>query len=149
MLTFYLALGLIGGAAGASDVTTPAERVITVSRSSGFTSAAHSLDPYDRLDYELNLAPLLETGEQFETIAIAVLPSATLLGFSIPTTGEYAAALVSNARVRIWPQIAEAQQNADVWNGTGTACALEVSAITNSEPPRLWQRTLRVPVAQK
>lgn len=149
MLTFYLALGLIGGEAVASDVATPAERVITLSRSSGFTSAGHSLDPYDQLDYELNLTPLLEDGEQFETIAIAVLPSATLLGFSIPTTGEYAAAAVSNARVRIWPKIDVDEQDADAWAGTGTSCALEVSATTDSEPPRLWQRTVRVPVAQK
>lgn len=154
MFTILLALGVIGGTGGISpgepsNVTTPADRVIVLSRSSGFASATHSIDPTEVKDYVIDLSPLLEPGEQFATVEIDVEAASTTRGFGIPETGSYAVAEVDDSHIRIWPQIDLGQQGAQAWAASGTVCRFEVTAVTNSLPPRKWQRTAQITVAEK
>lgn len=150
MLTIFLALGIIAAApSGSSDVVTPAERVIELSRTNGFTAASHSVDPTDELDFVVDLTELLEVGEAFSSVAIAVTPTSTALGFTIPGSGEYAPETVTNSTIRIWPRVALVDQADASWAGSGATCRFEITAETDSVPPRTWQRTAQITVMQK
>lgn len=152
MAPILIALGVLGAALTGEEptnVTTPTERMIVVSRSSGFTAAAHTLDPTDVLDFEVDLAALLEANEEFTTIDIAVTATSAALGFTIPGSGGYAPVEVSDSRIRIWPQIAAEDQSDVIWANAGVACRFEITAETDSVPPRTWQRTAQITVAQK
>lgn len=149
MLLFLIALEIISASPSASDVVTPAERTITLSRGVGPTSAGHSIDPTDELDFVINLSPLLETGEQFTSVVLYTLPTAEVQGFEIPATGEYAASEIDHAHVLFWPRIDLAEQTSSAWSGQGTSCGFEVTAQTDSIPPRVWQRTVLIRVVNK
>ena len=124
-------------------------RVITLTQTAGFTTASHSIDPSDELDYVIDLSALLETGEQFTSVAIAVDAASAVLGFSIPTTGEYALVEVDDSHIRIWPKISSIWQNNAIYSASGTTCKFEITAETNSAPSRTWQKSVQIPVSQK
>ena len=148
MLPVLIALDLFGGAGG-DPLPTPAERIIRLTRSAGFTVAGHVLDPRDRLNFLVDLSALLEEGETFATVTLSVLPSSAILGLSIPTSGLYALRAVDDHLIQIWPTIAGATQESAVWSGQGALCSFEIAGTTDSAPARDWQRTVSIRVAQR
>jgi len=155
MLTLLLALGVFAtglpgnGGQQPSAISTPLARTILLSRTNGFTTASHAIDPYDVLNYEIDLSPLLEAGERFVSAEIAVLPASAVQGFKIPEDGPYGAFELDDRHIRIWPQIAPEDQGSAGWSGQGATCGFEVYATTDSMPPRKWQRTVLIRVAQR
>lgn len=150
MIPILMALDLFGDQDPVGDpLPTPPERVIRMSRTSGFVTAGHVLDPADQLNYLLDLSALLEDAENFALVTLAVLPASAALGFSIPSSGAYAARQVDDRHVAIWPTIDPARKNAQGWAGQGAACNFEITMTTDSLPPRSWQRTASIRVAQR
>jgi len=152
MLTILLALGLLGPVTPGeepSTISTPTQRIIVLSRANGFAQATHAIDPYDVLNYLVDLSSLLEADEGFDSVDIAILPASAVQGFTIPESGPYQSTEVDDRHILIWPQIGEGNQGSAAWAGKGTTCGFEVSATTTSTPPRRWQRTVLIRVAQR
>lgn len=153
MLTSYLLLGMFGEGESqggpATPLAVPAERVVRLTKTSAFLTAAFSIEPTDTLNFELDCRQLLESGEWFASISLAILPTAAALGFTIPGTGPLGLAEIEPGRIQFWPTIADPEQAASAWSGQGTSCGFEVTAITDSEPARRWQRTVLIRVVQK
>lgn len=110
-----------------------------------------TLDPSDRGDYVASLIggtiPLLQEGENFSTYTLTLLAEAVALGLTIGT-GDYATT-EDGETITIWLSIDEALRSDPAFNGEGTTLPMEVTVETDSVPPRRWQRTLGVKVAQQ
>jgi hypothetical protein len=131
------------------DVVTPPERTIRLTRAGASASATQAIDPYNVLDYVLDLSELLENDEQFASATLEVLPSASLRGFAIDQGGQYGVVELDNSHILIWPRIDAARQADAIWSGQGASCSFEISMTTTSVPPRKWQKTAVVTVAQQ
>lgn len=151
MLTTLLLAGVFGD--GEVDpgpvLTVPVERVIRLTKTSAFVTAAFSIDPTDVLNFELNLTGLLEQGEAFASITIALLPASVVQGFDVPGSGPFGVAEIAPGRLQFWPIIDLAEQARAAWAGQGTSCGFEVLGETDTTPPRRWQRTVQIRVVQK
>lgn len=107
------------------------------------------LDPYDILDFKINLAALLEGGETISGTPVLALPTeSTLLGLEIKTTNGYATSLSSNV-IKFYLGVIDAEQNNTAFDGEGVLLPIKVTVTTNSVPPRRKQRTVAVRVKQK
>jgi hypothetical protein len=150
VLTLLIAAGIVGAStAPPSNVTTPTARIIPLTQAGSMVVAAQTLDPTDVLDYVLNLDSITEPSEDFASINLAVVAGSAALGFTILNDAAYAPEELSDSRVRIWVSIEEADRGLSAWAGQGTVCSIEVTATTDSIPPRVFQRTAGIRVAQK
>jgi hypothetical protein len=151
MTTILIAAGVFssGGGGGSSNVVTPSSRRLSFTPSASSVTASQQHDPTDVLDYELNLSGLLAEDEEFTSATIAVVPASSALGFGILTTPPYAPEEIDDSHIRIWVTVEAGSRGLSAWSGQGTLCSFEVTAVTNSEPPRTWQRTGSIRVAQK
>ncbi|WP_375290404.1 hypothetical protein [Qipengyuania sp.] len=150
MISALLVLGLLdGGTSPGVLLDAPAERRIRLSRNAGFTVAGHVLDPYDKLNFEIDMSALLEEGERFASVDFAVTPASSILGFTIPDNGAYAPFDKDDSHLILWPQIDAGKIDAGTWSGQGRLCNFEMTMQTDSTPPRHWQRTIAISVAQR
>jgi hypothetical protein len=148
MIAILIAAGLLGSIPSEpSNVTTPASRTITLTPTGATASAQQILDPSDILDFVLDLEQLLGAGEQFTSLNLDVVPASAALGFQILEDAPYAPEEIDDSHVRIWPSIGVSSRNLSAWT-SGTSCSIEVTATTNSVPPRTWQKTVSIRVAQ-
>ena len=149
MIALYIAAGLLAGTAtGGSDIETPAERTIRFNRAGGFFSSAQQIDPADVVDFLIDLRPMLHEGEQFASINLAVTATSSLLGFEILDSGQFAPVTLQNGLIRVWATVSPASRPSPIW-AAARAGQFVVSAVTNSTPPRTWQRTAQIAVAPK
>lgn len=108
---------------------------------------AESIDPYDIVDYEIDLAPLLEVGEDVASHTLTIPTESALLGLEIKTTGGYTTNLNANI-LRFWLGINAIEQgNAAFVNGV--ILPIEVSITTNSTPLRRKKRTVALKVIRR
>lgn len=107
-----------------------------------------AMDPSDKVDYIVDLTPLLQVGESFTSVTLSVLAESALLGFQIETDPPYAPSEFEPGKVRIWASVQSASQNAAGW-ASGVACGIEFTSVTNSSPPRHYQRTVSIQVVQQ
>ena len=106
-----------------------------------------TLDPYDVLDFEVDVAPLLEVGEGVASYELSLPTESTLLGLEILTTDGYVTTMESNIiRFYVGIELAEQANPAFV---AGATLPIEVNVTTNSVPPRKKQRTVAVTVVQR
>lgn len=106
-----------------------------------------TMDPTDIVDFEIDIAPILETGEGVTTHTEAIPTESALLGLQIKTTGGYATSLTGTI-LRIWLGISSAEQ-ANAAFVDGVTLPIEITITTNSTPPRVKQRTVAVTVIQR
>lgn len=106
------------------------------------------MDPSDKVDYMIDMTDLLEAGEAFTDMEISVMAESALLGFQIETAAPYQPVEIGNGKVIVWASVAAPQQNSAGWSA-GILCGVEVSAITDSSPPRHYQRTATIQVIQQ
>lgn len=111
--------------------------------------SGETIDPSDIADFVIDLSPMLEEGEQFAAITFTLPPETDALGFRVLTEAPYAPFEIDDSHLRIWVTVDEASRNSEAWNSSGTVCAIEFSAITDSVPAREWQRTIAIRVAQR
>ena len=150
MISGLLVLGLLDGAAApAVLLPAPTERIIRLSRNAGFTVARHVLDPYDKLNFEIDMSALLEEEESFTSVEFFISAASALLGFTIPSSGAYAPFEKDHSHLILWPQIVASKIDAATWSGQGRLCNFEMTMQTDSTPPRKWQRTISISVAQR
>jgi hypothetical protein len=150
MTTILLATGVFasGGVAVPSDVTTPAARRIRLTQSAGAV-APQSMDPTDTLDFIIDLTAIPdEPHEDFASITLVIVPASAALGFQVLSAPPYAPEEIGNGEIRIWATVDSASRGLAAWS-QGTTCSIEVTATTDSTPPRVFQRTASIQVAQK
>jgi len=150
MLAVFLTTGLIGSAVTSGDigVTTPASRTVTLTPTGSIPSAQQYLDPSDVLDFVLDMSSLLASGEQFSQVDLRVTATSALQGFEVMEDAPYQAVPLDNGRIRIWVTVAIEKRDAQQWTKSAS-CQIEVTAVTNSEPARTWQRTAQIAVGQR
>lgn len=107
-----------------------------------------AMDPSDVVDYLVDLTPLLDVGEEFTSVDLVVLAESVLLGFKIESDAPYAPVEVTPGVLRVWAAVETANQNSAGW-AAGALCGIEFTAVTNSSPPRTFQRTVAVQVVQQ
>ena len=105
------------------------------------------MDPTDIVDYEIDLGPLLETGEVVATHTETVPTESVLLGLEIKTTGGYITTLTGNI-LKIWLGVLLAEQANSAFVD-GVTLPIEITITTNSTPLRKKQRTVAVKVIQR
>lgn len=105
-----------------------------------------SMDPYDVVDYKVDLNPLLSEDESIVSYTVEPLTESELYGLDIGTSA-YASEL-NLGELTIWLSIASDHQ-ADVVFANGITLPIEISIITNSAPARKRQRTVAVRVIQR
>ncbi len=103
-----------------------------------------TMDPYDRTDYQIDLTPTLEDGEEITTFEVTPYEGSTALGLTVGS-GPQAPTLLGNS-ITVWLEIdAEFQNNAAFTKGV--KLPLEISFETNLD--RRKQRTVVVHVIQR
>lgn len=111
-----------------------------------------TLDPRDRADYLMNLAegtnPLLEPGESYLTYTLSPSAEAVALGLTIESLAPYAPVETATT-LQIWFSVDSAFWVDAAFSGAGTSLSIELTIETDSTPPRRWQRTVVLKVAQQ
>ena len=109
---------------------------------------AETMDPYDVVDYKVDLSPLLATGEAIASFTVLTLTESDLLGLTVGTS-TYAPVLdAATNNITIWLSIAAGFQ-ANAAFVLGMTLPIEISIITDSSPSRRKQRTVAVKVIQR
>lgn len=107
-----------------------------------------TMDPSDLIDFVIDCAPLLESGEDVASYALTLPAESLLLGLTLETTNPYQTELV-NKKLRFWTSIALDKRANTIFDNDGTVLPIEVSITTNSIPPRRRQRTVGIKVVQR
>lgn len=108
-------------------------------------------DPYDRVEYLLNLdgtTGILETGEGVASYTVAVTAEAAALGLTIGT-GDWAPSQPTATQIQFWIEVDSGFQSNAAYDDAGVDLGVEVSVTTNSTPARRRQRTCAIRVAQQ
>lgn len=105
-----------------------------------------SMDPYDVVDYQVDLSPLLEDTEGVASYTVDPLPESELYGLEIGVAA-YAPLLVGT-ELTLWLSINSTYQSNAVFTN-GITLPIEISITTDSSPPRKKQRTVAVKVIQR
>ena len=105
------------------------------------------MDPYDVVDYTIDLSPLLTTNESIDTFTAIPGAESQLLGLTVGD-GDYAPEISANV-LRIWLSIAPGKQTSASFLNTGVSLPIEISVTTNSSPSRKHQRTVVVKVLER
>ena len=109
---------------------------------------SRSMDPTDLVDYEVDLAGILEEGEVIGSYTLSVLSEGVLLGFNIESANGYSPQLIDNTRVKMWFSITDSERSNPLFN-SGVSIPIELTINTTSSPSRRLQRTLVVTVVQQ
>lgn len=104
-----------------------------------------SMDPYDIVDYTVDVTNLLESGEGVAGYTLALPAESVLLGLSLGAD-EYTST-ISNNVIRMW--LSTTKPNDAAFDGTGAILPIELTVTTTANPPRKKQRTLAVKVIQR
>ena len=110
------------------------------------------MDPQEELDFQIDVAGLLEVGEDVASSGwtLAVLAESAALGLTIMTgSGRDPSFDIVTDKLRFWLKIDIAFQTNAAWDGAGTSLGLVLTATTNSVPARKRQRTFTVTVVQQ
>lgn len=105
-----------------------------------------TMDPYDIVDYQVDLAPVLATAESIVSYTVAAPAESELYGLTIGT-GTRAPALVGT-NLTLWLSIDSALQTSPAFI-KGLTLPIEITITTNSTPSRRKQRTVAVKVLQR
>lgn len=108
-------------------------------------------DPYDRVDYLLNLdgiTGILENGEAVASYTISVTAEAAALGLTV-STGAWAPSQPSGAQILFWLEVDSGFQSNAAFDGEGVDLGVEISVTSDSVPARRRQRTCAIRVAQQ
>ena len=102
------------------------------------------LDPYDVLDYGLDLRPSLINGEIVTSASWGLEDEAVLEGMQIFTQQ-----IVSGNQLIVWLNIAPALRSAARWAGEGRTYEVFCTFQTNSFPSRVRRRSIRINVKRR
>lgn len=116
------------------------------------------MDPSDVLPWAVDLtqgeptgssAPFLLPGESVASFTLAVTAEAIAAGLSILADATYPPPTIDGLELTFWPTIAPEARGLSIFDGGGRDLALELTATTNSMPPKTKQRTIVITVAQQ
>jgi hypothetical protein len=100
----------------------------------------------------MNLAdgtnPLLEAGEAYVTYTLSPSMEAIALGLTIESIAPYEP-VETDTTLQIWVSVDEDFWEDAAFLGAGTSLSIELTIETDSIPPRRWQRTVVLKVAQQ
>ena len=104
-----------------------------------------SMDPYDVVDYTIDVSNLLEANESIASYVVSLPAESVLVGLSLGVN-EYGSTISSNI-VRVW--FSTIKPNDPAFDYPGTTLPVEITVTTTATPPRKKQRTLGVKVVQR
>ena len=107
---------------------------------------AETMDPYDLVDYKIDLSPLLTTGEGINSVVVSVPASSALYGLTVGSTSR--APVLTGTDLTVWLSIDSAFQ-AEPKFIKGLTLSIEVTITTDSTPSRRKQRSVAVKVIQR
>ncbi len=108
---------------------------------------AESMDPFDIVDFQVDLQDLLEQGENIATAVLTLPTESSLLGLTINTSGGYSTTLISKT-LKFYLSVTDSEQSNAVFSA-GVILPIEVRVVTDSIPARKKQRTIAVQVVQR
>ena len=118
----------------------------------GAQAFVYVMEPSDIVDFIFDLSNMLAPGEKIDPTnwQLTMSPEGTALGVQIGTAGLYAPQVVNGGlALRFWLSVTPDQQANILYNGAGTMVPILVIASTTNAPPRTFQRTLMVRIAQR
>lgn len=117
-----------------------------------FTQA---MDPTDIVDFSLSISQgatsleILADGENVASFTLEPRAETIAAGVEILTGGGYVTSMVSNFLI-FWLNIPDpAERLSTLFDGTSNPFGFELTIVTDHSPPRRYQRTLVVRIAQK
>lgn len=131
--------------------TTPASRRLALSAS--LTSKAmaevfsEAMDPYEILDFEVDVTNLLAPGEAIQTYSLSLPTESQLLGLEIQATAPYTIERTNNI-IRFWLGVISEEHLNPVYNA-GATLPIQINILTNTGTTRRRQRTVAVQVFQR
>lgn len=164
MLSHLIVLGLLGAPNDGSDIgaviatpdRTASMLVIqaTASRPTSIPLGAAAwpqpYDPGDHAPYAINFADLLDEGEKIAKIeAIKVAPAAVLLGISVDEASGYGPIIdVAGEKIQLWFLVDQAYWESASFASAGVLLPFTVRVLTDSVPPKRYERTAVLTVRQ-
>jgi len=117
-------------------------------------SLGDPMDPTDIVDYEADMSGLLQEGENFSSITVALLAEAVALGFNLGPAAWLTGTRTTvydeeTEKVLMWASVDPTMWGNSAWNGSGSIMAMEITGVTDSTPTRRYQRTCTIPVAHQ
>lgn len=115
---------------------------------------SRQMDPADIVDFQIVLSQdgtataFLEAGEAVASYTLTLTAEAVAAGLEIMTAGAYATSIAGNI-IKFWLEVDSLSQGDPVFDGSGVALGIELTAVTNSSPARTKQRTFVVTVANQ
>lgn len=160
MLTYYLALGLIGAGGGGpitdtGDVVASNERTAVVLVVQAGTSVANGIplgavawrqqfDPGDHAPYAVDFTALLEQDEKIAEIdAIVMNATAALLGVGVDSVAPFGPIIdaTDGKKMQLWFVVDEVSWASTSFNVSGVLLPVTVRIVTDSTPPKRYERT--------
>lgn len=113
------------------------------------TPLPQTMDPYDRVDFQIDLADkLLELNETIASYDLVMGVEGAATGVSISSVAPHVTTTVNGATsVKFWLEVAPAFQ-ADPAFTAGLFVPLLLSILTSASPPRRRQRTFVAEIVQ-
>lgn len=113
-----------------------------------------TMDPADVVDFVMSLAgdaPLLDldNGEEIAGYTLTVLPEGVALGLEIGTASYAPELIEGNTGVKLWLSVDGGSQADSAYSGGGVELGVVGKFVTNSSPPRTYERTWAVKVLQR
>ena len=164
MLTHLLVRGLLAGAPeiGTGEVVASADRTVILRTVASAATAAAGLpvgaiawpqqyDPADHAPYAMDFAPLLASGEKIAAIeAISMNATAALLSVGVDQDAPYAPIIDTAAgqKVQIWFLVDPVAWASVSFSAAGVMLPVTVRVLTDSVPPKRYERTALLTVRQ-
>jgi hypothetical protein len=113
-------------------------------------SIGQIMDPKEELDFAIDVAGLLEVGENVASYTLSVFAEAVALGLAIMSgSGRNAFYSLVTKKVSFWLAIDVGNQSNVAYDGAGASLGLLLTIITDATPARTRQRTVVVRAAQQ
>ena len=164
MIGALLLLGIFGASGGAGgdvdNTVTPIGRTLTLSDATTAEEAifAQPIDPSDTVDFVVNLvsgahdadpAPFLIGAEAVASFTLQPAASAAALGLIVAADAPYPDPDITGGALKFWLKIDPASRSDPAFDGDGALMGVELTATTNTTPPRIKQRTVAARVRNR
>jgi len=114
---------------------------------SGATVWPQPFDPSDRVDYALGFGPLFTGHEVIDVAQVTLMPEAIALGLTILEDEDHGPSIADDTNIELYFEIEEEFRDNVLFLG-GVDLPVEITVTTTATPPRRFQRTVVLKVAQ-
>ena len=109
---------------------------------------AEPLDPSDVLPFLVDLTTMLPPGQGVSAITVEPSLESAALGLQVGT-GAMAPSQPQPVEVVFWPLVTDNKKTSNSWQNDGTDVALEITVVTDANPPQTLQRSVILTVRER